>query len=198
MISRLSRIALIALMAMASGLSGCASQEEPAKQAMASIEKTLADHGASIEKYLPEQNAEIGARIAALREAMTQGKFGTVVADAAAIKEDLRKAVADSQIRRAQMRVEMENEWDGLLKSMPAMIEAVDKKLAKQGSRPPQGMEKDAWKALVASYDATRDSWGVTAEEMTSANFEASVLAGREAKKTIAGVMQILGLEPAA
>ncbi|MGH8249622.1 MAG: hypothetical protein ACREVI_02815 [Steroidobacteraceae bacterium] len=198
MTNRLSKIALAALAAAALGLAACASQEEPAKQAMAAIEKTLADHGASVEKYLPERKAEIDARITALRESMTRKKFGDVVADAAAIKEDLRQAVADSQIARAEMRIEMENEWEELLKTIPEMIKAVDKKLASQGSRPPEGMEKDAWKMLTASYDATRDSWGVTAEQMAPANFEASVLAGREAKKTIAGVMQILGLEPAA
>jgi hypothetical protein len=198
MISRLSGIALVALAAAVLGLAGCASQKEPAEQAMAAIEKSLADHGANLEKYQPERNAEIRAKVAALRESMAQEKYGSVVADAAAVKEDLRRAIADSQIRRAQTRVAMEDEWTDLLKTMPAMIEAVDKKLAKQGSRPPEGMEKDAWKALIESYDATRDSWGVTAENMASANFEESVLAGREAKKTIAGVMKTLDLEPAA
>lgn len=198
MTNRIGSMMLVAIAAATLAVAGCASQKEPAEQAMAGIEKTLDDHGANLEKYLPERKAEIDAKVAALRESMTQEDFGDVVKDAAAVKEDLRRAIAESQIARAQARVSMEDEWTDLLKTVPEMIEAVDKNLAKQGSRPPKGMEKEAWKALVASYDATRDSWGVTAEQMSPANFEESVLAGREVKKTIAGIMKTLGIEPAA
>jgi hypothetical protein len=78
---------------------------------------------------------------------------------------------------------------------MPAMIAAVDKKLAVQGSRPPKGMDKDAWKSLVESYDTARESWGKAAAGMTSANFEETVLTGRDASAKIAGIMETLGLK---
>ncbi len=89
----------------------------------------------------------------------------------------------------------MESEWTELTKSMPGMIDAVDKKIAAQGARPPKGMEKDAWKSTIEAYDAARDSWSKAAAEITTANFEASVLAARDAKVKIAAIMESLGLK---
>jgi len=177
------------------GLAGCASQKEPAEQALAAIEKTFGESGAAIEKYLPERHAEVSASIASLREAMSKEEFSDVVAQAGSVQDALRRAIADSRIKHAQMRVEMESEWTELTKSMPGMIEAVDKKIATQGSRPPKGMEKDAWKSTIQAYDAARDSWSKAAGEITTANFEASVLAARDAKVKVAGIMETLGLK---
>jgi hypothetical protein len=193
--NRLSRFALAALAAAILGLAGCGSQKEPAEQAMAAIEKTLADSGAQVQKYLPERYEAIDARIKTLRDAMAQEQFGQVVTDAAGVTDELRRAVADAMIERAKTRAAMEAEWTALIETMPGMVAAVDRKLAVQGSRPPKGMDKDAWKALVESYDAARESWGKAAAEMTTANFEATVLAGREAKAKIAGIMETLGLK---
>lgn len=193
--TRLSRFALASLAAAVLGLAGCGSQKEPAEQAMAAIDKALADSGAQVQKYLPERYEAIDARIKALRDAMTQEQFGQVVTDAAGVADELRRAVADAMIERAKTRAAMETEWTALIETMPAMVAAVDKKIAVQGSKPPKGMDKDAWKALVESYDAARESWGKAAAEMTTANFEATVLAGREAKTKIAGIMETLGLK---
>lgn len=192
---RLSRFALAAFAAAILGLAGCGSQKEPAEQAMAAIEKTLTDSGAQVQKYLPERYEAIDARIKTLRDAMAQEQFGQVVTDAAGVTDELRRAVADAMIERAKTRAAMEAEWTALIETMPGMVAAVDRKLAVQGSRPPKGMDKDAWKALVESYDAARESWGKAAAEMTTANFEATVLAGREAKAKIAGIMETLGLK---
>jgi len=192
---RPTRFALAALAAAILGLAGCGSQKEPAEQAMAAIEKTLADSGAQVQKYLPERYEAIDVRVKALRDAMAQEQFGQVVTDAAGVTDEMRRAVADAMIERAKTRAAMETEWTALIESMPGMIAAVDRKLAVQGSRPPKGMDKDAWKALVESYDAARESWGKAAAEMTTANFEATVLAGREARTKIAGIMETLGLK---
>ncbi len=193
--TKLNSFALAAIAVVTLGLAACGSQKEPAQQALAAIEKTLTDSGAQLQKYLPERYQEINARITALRDAMTQENFGTVVTDAAGVTNDLRRAVADAMIERAKTRASMETEWTALIESMPAMIAAVDKKLAVQGSRPPKGMDKDAWKSLVESYDTARESWGKAAAEMTSANFEETVLTGRDASAKIAGIMETLGLK---
>ncbi|HEY7753476.1 MAG TPA: hypothetical protein VH856_06640 [Steroidobacteraceae bacterium] len=193
MYHRFHVLAFVAAAAVA--LAGCASQKEPAEQALAGIEKTLEGSGAQLQKYLPERYQEIEARVKGLRDALAQENYGDVVSDAPAVADELRHAVADSAIRRAQLRVEMEAEWADLIKTMPAMIEAVDHKIAVQGSRPPAGMDKAGWKAMIDSYDATRDAWGKAAAAMTAANFEETVLAGRDAKAKIAAIMDSLGIQ---
>jgi len=192
---RFNSFMLAGIAAIVIGLAACGNQREPAEQAMAAIEKSMTDSGAQLQKYLPERYEAINARIVALREAMTKEQFGTVVADAPAVTSELRRGIADAMIERAKTRAAMETEWDALIESMPAMITAVDRKLAVQGSRPPAGMDKAAWKALTESYDAARESWGKAAEGMTRANFEETVLAGRDARTRIAGIMESLGLK---
>ena len=185
-----------ALAALCLGVAACASQKEPAEQAFAAVEAKFKESGAEIQKYLPERYAEIEASIAALREAMSKEDYGDVVSEAVTVQETLKRSIGESRVRRAQMQVELENEWTELSKSMPAMIDAMDKKITSQRGRPPQGMTRDAWKQTIADYDAARDVWTKSAAEMTRANFEATVLAARDAKAKIAGIMESLGVKP--
>ena len=182
-----------ALAALLLGLAACASQKEPAEAALAALETKFKETGAEIQKYLPERYAEVEASIASLRESVAAQDFGDVVAGAAAAEDNLRRAVADARIKRAQILVEMESEWAELTKAMPEMIAAMDKKITAQRGRPPQGMTAEAWKQTIAEYDAARDAWSRAAAEMTSQTFEATVLAARDAKAKIAAIMDSLG-----
>jgi hypothetical protein len=184
-----------ALAAVVVGLAACASQKAPAEQALAALETKLKEQGAEIQKYLPERHAEIEKSIASLRESFKNQDYGDVVEGAAVAEGAFKRAVADARIKRAQVLVEMEGEWNELVKTMPPMIAAMDKKITAQRGRPPKGMAADAWKQTIADYDAARDAWSKAAAEMTSANFEASVLAARDAKAKIAGIMESLGVK---
>jgi hypothetical protein len=180
------------LAALFLGLAACASQKEPAEQALAAIEKKFEESGAEIQKYLPERYAEVQASIESLRDAMSKKSYGDVVKGAATAEDALKKAVADARIKRAQILVEMESEWNDLSKTMPAMIAAMDKKITSQRGRPPKGMTADAWKQTIADYDAARDAWSKAAAEISSKTFEATVLAARDAKAKIAAIMEKL------
>jgi hypothetical protein len=181
-----------ALAALFLGLAACASQKEPAEQAMAAIEKKFEESGAEIQKYLPDRHAEVQKSIEALRASMAEESYGDVVSGAAAAEDALKRAIADSRVKRAQLLVEMESEWNELIKTMPAMISAMDKKISSQRGRPPKGMTADEWKQTIADYDAARDAWSRAAAEMTSRTFEATVLAARDAKARIAAIMEKL------
>ena len=184
-----------ALAVLMLGLAACASQKEPAEAALAAVETKFKEMGAEIQKYLPERYAEVEQRIASLRESAASQDYGDVVAGATAAQDDIKRAVADARIKRAQTLLEMESEWNELTKSLPAMISSMDKKISAQRGRPPQGMTADAWKQTVADYDAARDAWSKAASEMTSKTFEATVLAARDAKTKIAAIMDSLGVK---
>ncbi len=188
---------LTVLAAVFLGLAACASQKEPAEQALAAIQKKFEESGAEIQKYLPERHAEISKSVEALRDAASKEDYGDVVAGARDVEASLKKAIADARIRRAQILNEMEGEWNELVKTMPGMITAMDRKISSQGRRPPKGMTSDAWKATIASYDAARDAWSKAATEMTTKNFEATVLAARDAKAKIVEIMETLGVKAA-
>ena len=185
-----------ALAALCLGVAACASQKEPAEQALAAVEAKFKESSAEIQKYLPERHAEIEASVASLRESMSNENYSDVVAEAGQVQQSLKRAIGESRVRRAQLLVEMESEWDEMAKTMPAMVAAMDKKITSQRGRPPKGMTGDAWKQTIAEYDAARDAWGKAAAGLTRANFEDSVLAARDAKVKIAAIMEKLGVKP--
>jgi len=184
-----------ALAVLILGLAGCASQKEPAGQALAAIDKKFEESGAEIQKYMPDSYADVSKSIESMHEALSKEDYGDVVAEAGKVDDALKKAIAESRIRRAQIRIEMESEWTELTKTMPSMIAAMDRKIASQHGRPPQGMSRDAWKATIDSYDAAREAWSKAGAEMTNQNFEATVLAARDAKAKISGMMESLGVK---
>jgi hypothetical protein len=181
-----------AIAALCLGVAACASQKEPAEQALAALETKFQEAAAEIRKYLPERHAELEASVASLRDAMAQEDYGDVVKGAAAAQESLKRAIADSRVARAQMLAAMDTEWTELTQSMPKMIDAMDKKITSQRGRPPKGMTSDAWKQTIAEYDAARDTWSKAVAEMSRATFEQSVLAARDAKARIEAIMATL------
>ena len=66
--SRTVRAAAFAALLL--GLAACASQKEPAEQAMAALEQKFAESSAEIQKYLPERHAELQKSIDSLRASM--------------------------------------------------------------------------------------------------------------------------------
>jgi hypothetical protein len=184
-----------ALAALCLGVAACASQKEPAEKAFAAVEAKFKESSAEIQKYLPERHAEIESAIASLRDSMSQESYGDVVAEAGTVQANLKRAIGEARVRRAQLQVEMESEWAEMTKSVPAMIDAMDKKITSQRGRPPEGLTRDAWKKTIADYDAARDAWTKAAAEMTRANFEATVLAARDAKAKIAAIMESLDVK---
>jgi DNA repair exonuclease SbcCD ATPase subunit len=183
------------LAALCLGLAACASQKEPAEQALAALEAKFKESGADVQKYLPERYAEVEKNLADLRDSMAKKSYGDVVTGAAAAQDALKRAVADARVAHAQAVAAMEDEWNSLVKEMPAMISAMDKKIAAQRGKAPKGMTPEAWKQTIAEYDAARESWSKGAAEMTRANFEATVAAARDAKAKIAAIMQSLDVK---
>ena len=185
-----------ALAALVLGLAACASQKEPAEQALAAIEKKFQDSGAEIQKYLPERHAEIAKSIDSLRQGIASKSYGDVVAGAKDVENSLKGAVAEARIERAKAQIAMESEWTELSKSMPAMIAAMDKKIDSQHGRPPSGMARTPGRRRSPSYDAARDAWSKAAGEISRANFEASVLSARATpRRRSPRIMESLGVK---
>jgi glycine betaine/choline ABC-type transport system substrate-binding protein len=179
------------------GLAACASQKEPAEQAMAAVEAKFKESAAEIQKYLPERYAELEQTVASLRESLAQKDYGDVVKGAAAAQAALKRSIADARVKRAQTIAAMDREWDELAEAMPPMISAMDKKISSQRGRPPKGMSRDEWKQTIADYDAARDAWSkAAATERTRANLEGMVVAARDAKAKSAAIMDKLEVKP--
>ncbi len=192
-----SRIATVmTALLLAAALAGCGSQQEPAQAALAAINTTMEGNGPQVEKYLPERHAEISARVEALRASYEAGDYRKVVADAPAVTDTLRRAVADAAIERANIKLQMEAEWVEFVNTMPGLIGKVDQQIAQMGrGKLPAGVSRDAFKAAAADFDGAKAAWGRAAEAGNAGKLEDAVMAAREAKTAMAGVMETLGIQ---
>ena len=181
-----------ALAALCLGLAACASQKEPAEQALAALETKFKESAAEIQKNLPERYAELETKVAGLKDSLAKESYGDVVKGAAEAQDALKRAIADARVAHAQNMAKLDTEWNELVTTVPGMIAAMDKKITSQRGKAPKGMTGDEWKQTIADYDAARDAWSKASADMTRATFEASVTAAREAKAKIAAIMEKL------
>lgn len=175
---------------------GCASQKEPAQAALAELEASLGKIAEQSQKYMPEEFAEVTAKLGELKASFDAGDYKAVIAAAPKVGSAVRKLQADAIIAKANFMTRMNEEWGQLATAMPDTIASVDRQIARLSSRgaTPKGMTKDAFKEMVASFDSAKATWTAAAEAGNAGNFEDAVMKSREVKQVVDTVMQALGM----
>jgi len=188
------RLAAAALVSLA--LAACAGQKEPAQQAVNDLDAALAKVAEMGEKYMPAEYAEVQAQIAGLRSSFDGGDFDAVVAGAPKAAAAIRKLQADSIIAKADLAKKMNAEWVEIAKTMPDTIVSVDRQISKfaASGRTPKGMDRDAYKQLVASFDEAKKTWTAAAEAGNAGKYEEAVTQSRQVKEVVDATMQALGM----
>lgn len=187
-------VALCALACL--GLSGCASQEEPARKAVAELEASFAQVGAMSGKYLPDAHQAMQAEIDVLKAEVEAGEFDSVISKAPAVSAGLRKLQADAIVARAGVREAMTREWETMSQSVPALLSRVDRELGRYtgSGRLPRGMDREGFKARVTSLDEARSQWTKAVETGNVGDYETAVMTGREAQASMQATAAALGL----
>jgi len=189
----LSRLAAAALVSLA--LAACASQKEPAQEAITELDAALVKVADMSQKYMPEEYAEVRAHIATLKASFDKGEFGTVVAGAPKAAAAIRKLQADAIIAKAEYAKKMNAEWAEFTRTMPDTIVAIDRQISRSSSRLPKGMDRDAFKQLVATFDEAKKTWEAAAELGNGGKYEEAVLASRKVQEVVDATMQALGMK---
>lgn len=188
----------IALCALAwLGLSGCASQEEPARQAVTDLEASFAQVGEMSTKYLPDAHQAMQDEIDALKADIAAGEFDSVISKAPGLSAGLRKLQADAIVARAGFREAMTREWAAMSDAIPALLSSVDRELGRYtgSGRVPRGMDRDGFKAMVASLDEARSRWTEAVETGNAGDYEQAVMIAREAQAALQAAASDLGIK---
>lgn len=192
--SQFYRLAAAAVLSLV--LAACASQKEPAQQAVADLEAALAKVAELSEKYMPEEYAEVQAQIAGLKTSFDGGKFDEVVAGAPKAAAAIRKLQADAIIAKAAFAKQMNEEWAETAKTMPETIVSVDRQISRISSsgRMPKGMDRDAFRAVVSTFDEAKKTWTTAAEAGNAGKYEEAVMQSRQVREVVDATMQALGM----
>jgi hypothetical protein len=193
----LARAFAVTLLALAAV--GCESQKEPAEQAVASLEKSLEAAALQAEKYVPDEIAAARAKVGEMKALLEKQDYKAVVTQAPAVAAELRKVVADSAIAKANFTQQMTQAWTEYAQTLPQAISSVDDRILRytSGGGLPKGMSRDAFKELVAKFDAAKADWGAAAEAGNAGKYEEAVTKSIEVKRTVEATMEALGLPKA-
>ena len=187
---------MFAVTMLALAAAGCASQKEPAEEAVASLEKSLEAAAQQAEKYVPDEIAAVRAQVAEVKDLLAKQDYKSVVAKAPAIAAELRKVVADSAIAKANFTQQMTQAWTEYANTLPQSIASVDDRILRytSGGGLPKGMTRDGFKELVAKFDAAKAEWTAAAEAGNAGKYEEAVTKSIEVKRTVETTMEALGM----
>lgn len=191
---KIRQLATVALVSLA--MAACAGQKEPAQKAITDLDAALAKVAEMGEKYMPAEYAEVQAQLAELKASFDGGKYDAVVASAPKAAAAIRKLQADSIIAKAEVAKQLNAEWVELAKTMPDTIVAIDRQISRYsaGGRLPKGMDRDAFKQLVTSFDEAKKTWSAAAEAGNAGKFEEAVTQSHQVREVVDATMQALGM----
>ena len=116
---------LVAIAATTILFTGCANNEEPARQALASAEASLAEVRVDAAKFAPEELQVAEARLAKAKENLAKEEYKDVLGDATQLTKEtatLKEVVVSKQTQVAAAT----HEWEALSEEVPKMVKAIE------------------------------------------------------------------------
>jgi hypothetical protein len=113
-------------------LAACSSQKEPATQALASIESSVAELKEDGERFASEQVAAVERGVADLKAAFEKKDYKTVVTSSPTVQKqvsDLRDTVAVRRQEFEAASARATEQWNGYAAEMPRYLETLQKRL---------------------------------------------------------------------
>ena len=176
--------------------SGCANNEEPARQALAAAETSLAEIRVDAAKYAPEELQQIESRLARVKDDLAKEEYTDVLGGATQLTKEtatLKEVVVSKQTQD----VAATHEWEALREEVPKMVRAIENRVdSLSGTKLPEDLDKESFESAKAALESMKSQWAEA-----SAAFEAgnAILAADKARMVQAKgeeVFDQLGMSP--
>lgn len=177
-------------------LAGCGAAKEQAQQLLADVDATVTAAGAEAQQQVPEQVAEVNARLAALKSSFDQGDYAAVMKDAPALLAEAKRLAAAAGEKKAALLEGLKGQWSALSAGVPGVLAAVEAKLAavKQAARLPAGLNAAAVEAADAGVATAKAAWAEAGAAFTSGDLQGAVAKAQGVKTELAALATRLGV----
>lgn len=156
---RISR-ALMSLAASAFLFTGCASDEEPARQALLAAEASLAEIRVDAAKYAPADLQSAEVRLAKAKADLAKEEYKDVLGGATQLTKEVAtlKEVVTSKQTQA---VAATHEWETLSEQVPKMVQAIESRVDTLSGSPklPQDVNKESFEAAKLALESMKTLW---------------------------------------
>ena len=183
-------------------LAACASQMEPAQQAIAGIESAISTASADAGKYVPAQLTAVQAKLADLKADFDKQDYKSVLTGAPALLADAQGLLGAAAMKKEEVMKAMSADWTSMAASLPSLVSSVKSHVDAlgKGHHVPAGVDLAAAKSGLA--DATT-LWGKAQAAFSAGNVEEAVNAAKEVKAKAEAAaaalkMKLPGAAPAA
>ena len=191
-------VALVIAMAATTHLvTGCASKEEPAAQAVMSVEASLAEVRVDAAKFAPEDLKAAEAKLAKLKSELANEKYKHVLGDSSQLTQEvatLKEVVVSKQTQDAAAT----HEWESLSAEVPRMVEAIESRVdTLSGSRKlPAEVDKVAFESAKAALATMKSTWAEASAAFDAGNATEAADKGRLVQAKAEEVAGQLGISP--
>jgi hypothetical protein len=164
-------------------LAACASQVEPARQAIANIESAIAA-APDAAKYVPEQLAGVQAQLAELKTAFDRKDYQAVLNRAPSVLKAAQDLMGEAMLKKDAVIKQMSAEWPSLAAALPPMVAKVtDRAKALSNSKHlPAGVDAAAGKSAAAEAS---ELWAKAQAAFKSNDVETAVTSARDARAKV-------------
>lgn len=193
-IQRISRYALISMAAMI--LSACAGQKEPAQKLIGDIDSTVAAASDEAAKYVPDQLADVQAKLGALKASFDKQDYAAVVTGAPAVLSSAQDLATAAAAKKDEVLKALNEEWTRLAAAVPAGVAAIQGRIEflskKSNKKMAAGIDLDAAKNGVGDAGSL---WSKAQAAFAAGNLDEAVGTAKAVKAKIEALATSLKLE---
>jgi len=178
---------ILALGASALLTAGCASNEEPAKQAVASAETALNQVRPQAAKLVPEQLQAADDKLAALKIGLAKEHYKEVLAEAKQLNGEV-VTLNDAVVAKQTQLAAATHEWEDLNEEVPKMVQAIESQVGNLS-----GSKRDAAKLEL---DSMKSQWAEASAAFDAGDPTVAADKGRLVQAKAKEVSAQLGMSP--
>jgi predicted metalloendopeptidase len=167
---RISKV-LMGLAATALLITGCASKEAPATQALVSAEAALGEVRVDAAKYAPEELKVPEATLAKLKEELAKQDYKKVLAGTPELYKEV-ITLKETVVSKQTQLVAAANEWEDLSTEVPKMLEAIQSRVdtLSESPRLPKNVNKQAFEAAKSDLETMKATWAEASAAYSAGN----------------------------
>ena len=178
-----------AIVASTALLSGCANHEEPARQALAAAEASLAEVRVDAAKYAPEELQQAESRLARVKEDLAKEEYKDVLGGATQLSKEaatLKEVVTSKQTQA----VAATHEWESLSEEVPKLVQAIENRVhSLSAAKLPKDLDKESFESAKVALQSMKSLWAEASAAFDAGN---AVLAADKARMVQAKGQEVI------
>jgi len=177
---------ILSLCAAALLVTGCAKNQNAAKEAVDNIEKSLADVRADAERYAPDGLKAIDSQVARFKADIEAKNFDDVVAGSPSLEKavaSLKDAVSTGKEHARQALAVAKTEWESLSVEVPKMVETLDARVAELDKKKLfRGVKKEDFEGAKQTLASMKSTWQEAVDASKDGKTESAADKAKSAK----------------